>query len=124
MSETAKKPGVFDWVPFYEELANKLVGYRERQRDLIDILENLRAQGLTITPLEDQDSGGRRFRANVLTGFEAAGIDITNPFEMLLAIRRVGSKRLETLFGPGEPAPRPARPHSDRPLLFDRAARA
>jgi methylmalonyl-CoA mutase cobalamin-binding subunit len=50
--------------------------------------------------------GGRRFRANVLTGFEAAGIDITNPFEMLLAIRRVGSKRLETLFGPGEPAPR------------------
>ena len=68
--------------------------------------------------------GGRRFRANVLTGFEAAGIDITNPFEMLLAIRRVGPKRLETLFGPGEPAPAPARPHSDRPLLFDRAARA
>jgi methylmalonyl-CoA mutase cobalamin-binding subunit len=49
--------------------------------------------------------GGSRFRANVLTGFEAAGIDIANPFEMLLAIRRIGSKRLETLFGPGESAP-------------------
>ena len=48
--------------------------------------------------------GGRQFRANVLAGFEAAGIDIGNPFEMLLAIRRIGSKRLETLFGPGEPA--------------------
>jgi hypothetical protein len=50
--------------------------------------------------------GGRRFRDNVLTGFAMAGIDVQNPFEMLLAIRRVGSKRLEELFGPGEPAPR------------------
>jgi methylmalonyl-CoA mutase cobalamin-binding subunit len=49
--------------------------------------------------------GGRQFRANVLAGFEAAGIDVTNPFEMLLAIRRIGSKRLETLFGPGKPEP-------------------
>lgn len=48
--------------------------------------------------------GGRRFRDNVLTGFAEAGIDVRNPFEMLLAIRRIGSKRLEELFGPGEPA--------------------
>ena len=49
--------------------------------------------------------GGRQFRDNVLNGFTDAGIDIRNPFEMLLAIRRVGSKRLEELFGPGKPAP-------------------
>lgn len=49
--------------------------------------------------------GGRRFRDNVLGGFTEAGIDIRNPFEMLLAIRRVGSKRLEELFGPGKPSP-------------------
>jgi methylmalonyl-CoA mutase cobalamin-binding subunit len=49
--------------------------------------------------------GGERFKANVLEGFVAAGIDIRNPFEMLLAIRRVGSKRLEELFGPGAPTP-------------------
>ena len=48
--------------------------------------------------------GGRKFRDNVLNGFTEARIDIRNPFEMLLAIRRVGSKRLEELFGPGEPA--------------------
>jgi methylmalonyl-CoA mutase cobalamin-binding subunit len=50
-------------------------------------------------------AGGERFKANVLAGFLAAGIDIRNPFEMLLAIRRVGAKRLEELFGPGVPTP-------------------
>jgi methylmalonyl-CoA mutase cobalamin-binding domain/chain len=50
-------------------------------------------------------TGGRQFRDNVLKGFEEGGIDIKNPFEMLLAIRRVGSKRLEEYFGPGRPAP-------------------
>jgi hypothetical protein len=49
--------------------------------------------------------GGRQFRDNVLNGFSEADIDIRNAFEMLLAIRRVGSKRLEELFGPGKPAP-------------------
>jgi len=50
-------------------------------------------------------AGGRIFRDNVLAGFEEAGIDTANPFEMLLAIRRIGSKKLEELFGPGEAAP-------------------
>jgi len=50
-------------------------------------------------------AGGRQFRENVLTGFREAGIDVENPFEMLLAIRRVGSKRLEELYGPGKETP-------------------
>src|SRR5262245_8872706 len=50
-------------------------------------------------------AGGRTFRDNVLKGFADGGIDTTNPFEMLLAIRRIGSKKLEELFGPGETAP-------------------
>ncbi len=49
--------------------------------------------------------GGRQFKSNVLNGFTQVGIDIGNPFEMLLAIRRVGSKRLEELYGPGKPDP-------------------
>src|SRR5437763_4643303 len=49
-------------------------------------------------------AGGRQFRDNVLNGFTEAGIDIRNPFEMLLAIRRIGSKRLEELFGPADRA--------------------
>jgi methylmalonyl-CoA mutase cobalamin-binding subunit len=57
-----------------------------------------------VEPIADKIvTGGRQFRDNVLNGFARAGIDIQNPFEMLLAIRRVGSKRLEEFFGPGRP---------------------
>ncbi len=55
------RKSTFDWIPFYEELANKLVLYQPRQQELIDFLEELRAQGLKITPLEDKDETGRRF---------------------------------------------------------------
>jgi methylmalonyl-CoA mutase cobalamin-binding domain/chain len=59
-----------------------------------------------IDPIADRIvAGGRQFRDNVLQGFSLAGIDTSNPFEMLLAIRRVGSKRLEEHFGPGQPTP-------------------
>jgi methylmalonyl-CoA mutase cobalamin-binding subunit len=47
--------------------------------------------------------GGQRFQANVLHGLAEAGIDTSDPFELLLAIRRIGAKRLEELFGPGKP---------------------
>lgn len=46
---------------------------------------------------------GRRFKERVLSGLAEAGIDTTNPFELLLSIRRMGARRLEELFGPGEP---------------------
>jgi len=46
---------------------------------------------------------GQRFKERVLSSLAEAGIDIANPFELLLAIRRIGAKRLEELFGPGEP---------------------
>ena len=42
-------------------------------------------------------SGGRTFFANALNHLTAAGIDTDNPFEMLLAIRRLGGRRLETM---------------------------
>lgn len=57
-----------------------------------------------IDPIADKIvEGGIQFRENVLAGFVEADIDIRNPFEMLLGIRRVGSKRLEELYGPGLP---------------------
>jgi methylmalonyl-CoA mutase cobalamin-binding subunit len=47
--------------------------------------------------------GGHRFKEQVLSGLAEAGIDVTNPFELLLSLRRIGAKRLEELWGPGEP---------------------
>lgn len=46
-------------------------------------------------------SGGRTFFNNALKHLSAAGIDTDNPFEMLLAIRRLGGRRLETMCATG-----------------------
>mgnify|MGYP001812661606 FL=1 len=47
--------------------------------------------------------GGHRFKQRVLEGLADAGIDTEDPFELLLALRRLGARRLEALWGPGEP---------------------
>ncbi|MFW9993785.1 MAG: cobalamin-dependent protein [Candidatus Odinarchaeota archaeon] len=47
--------------------------------------------------------GGQLFKERVLKGVSEAGIDIKNSFELLLAMRRIGAKQLEELYGPGEP---------------------
>ena len=43
-------------------------------------------------------AGGKQFFDNAITGLTETGIDINNPFEMLLAIRRLGGRRMELLF--------------------------
>lgn len=71
--------------------------------------------------------GGYLFRQRVLDGLGQAGINVQDPFELLLAIRRVGAKRLEQLFGPGkqEPAgPNGRRPVEPSPVLEEVAQRA
>jgi methylmalonyl-CoA mutase cobalamin-binding subunit len=47
--------------------------------------------------------GGVRFAAHVLGGLADAGIDTADPAELMIALRRVGPKRLEALYGPGTP---------------------
>jgi methylmalonyl-CoA mutase cobalamin-binding subunit len=44
-------------------------------------------------------SGGRAFFERAMTGFAQAGINTNDPFRMLLAIRRLGGRRMEALFG-------------------------
>ena len=48
------------------------------------------------------EEAARRFHQNVFEGLAAAGFDTQDAFEMLLAVRRIGGRRLEQLFGPGE----------------------
>ncbi|WP_420548020.1 cobalamin-dependent protein [Curvivirga sp.] len=45
--------------------------------------------------------GGRQFTENVLTGFKQAGFNCNDPFELLLALRRIGGRELERRFGIG-----------------------
>ncbi len=48
-------------------------------------------------------AGGERFKERVISGLTTAGIDVDDPFELLLSIRRIGARRLEEMWGPGEP---------------------
>ena len=45
--------------------------------------------------------GATRFKNNVISGLDAAGIDTENALELLLALRRIGARRLEHEFAPG-----------------------
>jgi hypothetical protein len=51
----------FSWIPLHEEAARHLLGWEDRQKELISFLEELRKDGLKITPLNDQDNEGARF---------------------------------------------------------------
>ena len=46
-------------------------------------------------------AGGQRFAAALLAGLEEMGVEMSDPAQMLLAIRRLGPRRLEAAFGPG-----------------------
>ena len=69
----AQETGIFDWIPFYQELADKLLPYRDRQKELIQLLEEMRAQGATVTPLQDSDGSGKRFLLNEIDPFTFFG---------------------------------------------------
>ena len=76
--------------------ANRLIQRAEGYRPLLDLAQ---AEVLADRMVE----GGRTFKQRALKGLAEAGIDIGNPFELLLAIRRIGARRLEAQFGPGQP---------------------
>jgi methylmalonyl-CoA mutase cobalamin-binding subunit len=79
---------------FANRLASRLSGF--------EALFDLRAADQIATRLVD---GGKKFEQRVFGGLQEAGIDTSDPFEMLLSIRRIGARRLEELFGPGETTP-------------------
>jgi len=60
----------FTWIPFYKELAQKLLDYKDKQSELIDFLEELRDQkGLIIIPTKDKDATGQDIRLNEIDLF-------------------------------------------------------
>ena len=52
----------FSWIPIYQEIANELINWENKQSELINFLEDLRSRGHVITPLQDKDKDGQRFR--------------------------------------------------------------
>ena len=80
--------------------AGRLISHAEGWQPLID---PAKAEALADTMVE----AGMRVRDNMLAGLSAAEIDIDNPFEMLLALKRLGARRIETLWGAGAPESAP-----------------
>jgi 5-methylcytosine-specific restriction protein B len=103
MDAVAKPAARLTWIPFYEELASKLVEYRSRQAELIAFLEDLRAKGMTITPLGDRDADGSRSLLKEIDPFTFIGT-----FNRMLtdANRLAIAAEMKRFFGLSTPMPR------------------
>ena len=102
-------------IPDIEEvIAAQLFALRllERIEDMRPLVSFEQADVLAVKIVD----GGRAFHDRVLAGLADAGVDCRDPIELLLALRRIGGKRLEELYGPG--ATDPEAPHGRRPLVM------
>ena len=90
----------------YQELANELAGWEDRQEELVAFLEELRALGYVVTPLHDKDGDGARFLLKEIDPFTFFGVfNRRTTFEQRLAIL----SQIKTFFNL----------HSDLPEDFD-----
>jgi 5-methylcytosine-specific restriction enzyme B len=64
----------FTWIPLYKELADHLVDWENRQTELISFIQDLRSDGLKVTPLNDQDGQGGTFLLQEIDPFTFFGI--------------------------------------------------
>jgi hypothetical protein len=72
------------------------------------------------TVADEIAAAARRFRDNVVQGLEQAGVDTSSAVEMLLAMKRLGPKRIEELWGAGQAdrtQPRGRRPAVRAPFI-------
>lgn len=49
----------FTWIPLYRQIARKVLEFKDRQSELLDLLGQLMAQGLKVISLTDRDASGR-----------------------------------------------------------------
>ena len=97
VSENRRIPEI-DEIVDAQLFAHRLIEQAEGHRPLADLSA---AETLAERLLE----GGERFRNRTLAGLAEAGFATDDPMELMLALRRIGARRLEMLFGPGPAAP-------------------
>lgn len=51
---------MFTWIPIYTELATRLLEYRDRQAELLEILKQAQQDGLTTISLRDRGVGNQQ----------------------------------------------------------------
>lgn len=89
-------------IPSWEEVATvQTIGRRlEEYIPLVDpVIDWAQIEAMRDRLVE----GGRAFFAAAIDGLAGAGIDVRDPAQLLLVLKRLGSNRCEELFGAGEP---------------------
>jgi len=101
-------------IPTWQEVATVQTISR-RLEDYVPMVEPV-VDWAQIEAMRDQlVRGGRAFFDAAIKGLDAAGIDVRDPAQLLLVLKRLGSTRCEELFGAGEPDPE--FPRGRRPVL-------
>jgi 5-methylcytosine-specific restriction enzyme B len=83
----------FTWIPFYKELAQKLLAYKDRQNELIDFLLQLKNMGLPATTVSDKDQAGNNILLDEIDPFTFfasfnKGLTDANRFAILREIKK------------------------------------
>lgn len=101
-------------IPTWQEVATVQTISR-RLEDYVPLVEPV-IDWVKIEAMRDElVRGGKAFYDAVITGLSSAGIDVRDPGQLLLVLKRLGSARCEELFGAGEPDPE--FPRGRRPVL-------
>jgi methylmalonyl-CoA mutase cobalamin-binding domain/chain len=101
-------------IPSWQEVAT-VQAINRRLEDYVPMVEPV-VDWAQIEAMRDRlVRGGRAFFDAAIKGLDAAGIDVRDPAQLLLVLKRLGSTRCEELFGAGEPDPE--FPRGSRPVL-------
>jgi methylmalonyl-CoA mutase cobalamin-binding domain/chain len=101
-------------IPTWQEVATVQTISR-RLEDYVPMVEPV-VDWARIEAMRDElVRGGRAFFEAAIKGLDAAGIDVRDPAQLLLVLKRLGSTRCEELFGAGQPDPE--FPRGRRPVL-------
>lgn len=95
VTENERIPDV-DEIVDAQTFAARMVEHADSSLKLLD-LQPIEAMAARLV------ATGQTFSANVLAGLAAHGVDTTDAAALMLALRRIGPKMLETIFGAGVP---------------------
>jgi len=61
------------WIPIHKETAQRLLEFRDNQQELIDVMQDMHAQGLPASKIEDKNKSGDPIPLTVMDPFTFLG---------------------------------------------------
>ncbi|MEM7122330.1 MAG: hypothetical protein AAF563_13685 [Pseudomonadota bacterium] len=88
-------------VPSWEEIVQAQTVAHRIARDAPRLMESVNWPHIEALSARMID-GGRRFYENIMQGLEELGVDMSDPLQILLTVRRMGAAAIENRWGVGE----------------------